>query len=333
MGYSLPNQTPDYGATLGSTQPGRVKVAALGRRLVAGLIDAAIIAVAFPVILVVVAFSFGAAGADDQMMKSDLPIWIVFGVWVVSAWLYSSLLESSRTQATLGKRALGIQVADSSGRRLSFQRATFRYLSKVFLSVLTSGIGFVVAAFTQRHQALYDIVAATIVVPRGAPDFQPLEVPLGVADPVAVELLRARTSSPAEAKSPMAGKRLERALAALARVAEPGERPLAAANAMVGPSPLIVHLLLGGLGRFLLLKPELLWVTDRRIILIRLSNWNGRTPKAVTFADARSSVVLVRAESRTLWLRQSDGTDYRLNQIRRDEASWVTHVLGAPLAP
>ena len=136
---------------------------------------------------------------------------------------------------------------------------------------------------------------------------------------------------PSEPKSPMSGKRFDRALAALARVAETGERPVAAANALVGPSPFVVHLLLGSLGRFLLLKSSLLWITDRRVVLIRLSNWNGR-PKAVTFADPRSSVALMRAESRTLWLRRADGTEYRLNQVRKAEAAWISQALGGPLA-
>jgi hypothetical protein len=153
-----------------------------------------------------------------------------------------------------------------------------------------------------------------------------------MVEPAAVEILRGRTASPSEQKSPMSGKRFDKALAALAGVAEPGERPIAAANAMVGPSPFVVHLLLGWLGQLLLLKPELLWVTDRRIILIRLSRWNGRA-KAVTLAEPRSNVTLFRAESRTLWLRRADGTEYRLNQVRKAEAKWISQALGGPLAP
>jgi hypothetical protein len=128
----------------------------------------------------------------------------------------------------------------------------------------------------------------------------------------------------------MPAKRYDRALGALARVAESGERPIAAANALVGPSPFVVHLLLGWLGRMLLLKSALLWITDRRIVLIRLSNWTGR-PQGVIFAEPRSSVVLFRAESRTLWLRRADGTEYRLNQVRKAEARWISQALGGPI--
>src|SRR5207253_10508272 len=148
--------------------------------------------------------------------------------------------------------------------------------TKAVFMLLTLGISFLVAAFTERHQALYDIVAGTVVVPRGAQVMAPAEMPLGRADPTAVEILRGRAAVPSAGKSPMSGKHWDRALAALAQVAEPEERPVAAASALVGPSPFVVHLMLGWLGRLLLLKSSLLWLTDRRIILIRLSNWNNR---------------------------------------------------------
>jgi uncharacterized RDD family membrane protein YckC len=311
-------------------EPNPNRVAGVGRRLVAGLIDGVIFAVGYVVILVLVAFFIGVFGSG-QDIQGDLPFWITFGLWLAFGWFYFSLLESSSAQATLGKLALGIQVADMAGQRPSFGRATLRYWIKLVFTVITVGIAFFVAAFTERRQALYDIVAGTIVVPRGAHISAPAQIPLGVADAPSVELLRARFAAPPDAKSPMPAKRLDRALAVLALVAEPGERPIAAANAMVGPNPFVVHLLLGWLGRLLLLKSAQLWVTDRRVVLIRFSNWTGR-PKGVIFADPRSTVILFRAESRTLWLRRADGTEYRLNQVKKAEAAWINQALGGPLA-
>ena len=311
-------------------QPEPNAFAGVGRRLVAGLIDAALMVVGFVVIVFLVYFFMAVAGANDQTLSSDLPFWITVGLWVVFAWIYSALLEGSSARATLGKLALQIHVAGASGGRISFGRATLRFGAKAIFTPLTLGIAFLVAAFTERHQALYDIVAGTIVVPRGAQVVAAAEAPLAMADPTAVEILRSRAPVSSEPKSPMSAKRYDRALGALARVAEPGERPIAAANALVGPSPFVVHLLLGWLGRMLLLKSALLWITDRRIVLIRLSNWTGR-PQGVIFAEPRSSVVLFRAESRTLWLRRADGTEYRLNQVRKSEAGWIRQALGGPL--
>ncbi len=78
-------------------------------------------------------------------------------------WLYFTLLESSVLQATLGKTFIGIRVTDEQGRRISILKANARYWAKI-LSVLTLGVGFLMAGFTRRKQALHDFVAGTLVV-------------------------------------------------------------------------------------------------------------------------------------------------------------------------
>jgi uncharacterized RDD family membrane protein YckC len=72
-------------------------------------------------------------------------------------------MESSPLQATIGKRYLGLIVTDLAGNRISFWRATARHFGKV-VSVLTFGIGFLMAAFTAKKQALQDIVAKCLVL-------------------------------------------------------------------------------------------------------------------------------------------------------------------------
>lgn len=86
--------------------------------------------------------------------------------------LYFTLQESSSAQATLGKRALGIKVTDLQGRRLSFAHALGRWVAAT-LSYLTLYIGFFMAGFTQRKQALHDLVAGTLVVDQWAFTAQP----------------------------------------------------------------------------------------------------------------------------------------------------------------
>ena len=76
---------------------------------------------------------------------------------------YFALLESSRPQATLGKLLFGIKVTDLSGRRISFSRATGRFFGKILSGQLLL-IGYFLAAFTQRKQALHDLLAGTLVV-------------------------------------------------------------------------------------------------------------------------------------------------------------------------
>ena len=84
-------------------------------------------------------------------------------------WLYYAFMESSGKQATLGKMALGIKVVDRQGARISFARATGRHFAKL-LSGMIMMIGYMMAGFTSRKQALHDMVAGCLVVNRSAPE-------------------------------------------------------------------------------------------------------------------------------------------------------------------
>ncbi len=108
-------------------------------------------------------------GAVDSMSASLLGgiIGLVIG------WLYFALQESSAAQATLGKRAMGIKVADDYGQRIGFGRASGRFFGKI-LSGLILAIGFMLAGWTARKQALHDMLAGTVVVFRDVRPGQPL---------------------------------------------------------------------------------------------------------------------------------------------------------------
>ena len=82
---------------------------------------------------------------------------------LVVTWLYSSLLESSSWQGTVGKKLIGLRVTDLDGRRISFGKATGRHFGKI-LSSLICLVGFIMAAFTEKHQALHDQLAGTLVL-------------------------------------------------------------------------------------------------------------------------------------------------------------------------
>lgn len=91
--------------------------------------------------------------------------WLASTISVFLGWLYYAYMESSTSQATFGKQAMGIYVTDINGQRISFLRATGRYFGK-YLSALILGIGFIMAAFTARKQALHDLLASTLVLSR-----------------------------------------------------------------------------------------------------------------------------------------------------------------------
>lgn len=146
------------------------------RRWAALFLDSLILACAFYAVFFVLILVFGVAGGFDALRGIDTeepPPWLVaaylgmYLIYFAIAGLYYALMESSAAQASVGKMALGIKVVDRDGRRLSFPHALGRWCAAA-LSYLTLYIGFLMAAFTQRKQALHDIVAGTFVVDKWA---------------------------------------------------------------------------------------------------------------------------------------------------------------------
>jgi uncharacterized RDD family membrane protein YckC len=82
---------------------------------------------------------------------------------VIGNWLYHAKMQSSPRQATYGKIFMGLQVTGLNGERISFAQATGRHFAK-FLSTFPLMVGFMIAPFTRRKQALHDMVAGTLVV-------------------------------------------------------------------------------------------------------------------------------------------------------------------------
>lgn len=95
------------------------------------------------------------------LMLSVMPAIITLSLLV--SWMYYALLQSSARQATIGKMALNLIVVDINGGRLTFARASLRFFSKIISSAIFM-IGYIMAAFTEKHQALHDIIANTYVV-------------------------------------------------------------------------------------------------------------------------------------------------------------------------
>ncbi|MGB0133183.1 RDD family protein [Dokdonella sp.] len=94
-------------------------------------------------------------------------------IYIVGYWLYFALQESSAAQATLGKRAMGLIVTDGKGRRLGFGQATGRFFAAA-ISQITLYVGYMLAGWTTRKQALHDLVADTCVVFNTVRPGQPL---------------------------------------------------------------------------------------------------------------------------------------------------------------
>lgn len=175
-----------------------VTLAGFWRRFVAYLIDGivvtvmTVVALALVVGVLILVFPIsisdlmGSAGDPQSALAgltSGLGIifgirvyltWMVFQVLLVTplwiGWLYFALMESSANSATLGKMAMSIVVSDRFGRRITFERATGRYFAKI-ITGFTFGVGYVMAAFSSRKQALHDIIAGCLLLYRGPADY------------------------------------------------------------------------------------------------------------------------------------------------------------------
>jgi len=131
-------------------------------RIAAAMIDGVIVGIPTVIVLCVPAMVAHFTGDKNQGLVDSAVVLATVAV-LVGNWLYFSLLESSARGATLGKRALGLRVVTSQGRRLTFLNATGRYFAK-FISALILGIGYLLAAFTSGKRALHDFMADTLVI-------------------------------------------------------------------------------------------------------------------------------------------------------------------------
>lgn len=65
---------------------------------------------------------------------------------------------------TLGKWVTGLRIERRDGERAGFLRTLLRHTVGYLLSLLTLGLGFLLAAFNREGRALHDLLAGTVVV-------------------------------------------------------------------------------------------------------------------------------------------------------------------------
>jgi uncharacterized RDD family membrane protein YckC len=147
-------------------QPAPQSYAGFWRRVLASVLDWVVIG--FPNFFVSLIAWRVLSGPHPTPMDPGVTFvqWIVASAFIavfLGQWLYFALMESSSKQATVGKNILRIRVTDMSGNRISFGRASARYFAK-YISSFTLLVGYLMAGFTQKNQALHDIIAETLVL-------------------------------------------------------------------------------------------------------------------------------------------------------------------------
>ncbi len=140
-------------------------------RFAAALIDGIVLNIFFYLLMFtgVAGLFFSTDGFDEEALAMADPETLLsaylgfIALSIIINWLYFALMESSRYQGTLGKMAVKIKVTDYNGERISFGRATGRHFGKM-ISGLILMIGYIMAGFTEKKQALHDMMASTFVI-------------------------------------------------------------------------------------------------------------------------------------------------------------------------
>ncbi|HMD09247.1 MAG TPA: RDD family protein [Candidatus Acidoferrum sp.] len=154
-------------------------------RLVAGIIDLILLVVPFAVFISFFAVATGISnpffnhragtplnGTLTQSGPTFLFVCLCF--FATESWLYFALSESSHWHATLGKRFLGIYVADAAGKPVDFWRASLRFGGGRLLALVpvVGGYYFVIdclcVGLTPSKRGIHDRLSGCLVLREGA---------------------------------------------------------------------------------------------------------------------------------------------------------------------
>lgn len=100
----------------------------------------------------------------------SVPIFGIISSYAV-LWLYY-ILMTKKYGSTLGKKAVGIRVRSDKSVELAWGQLILRETIGKILSTVILSIGYLMAGFTERKQALHDKIAGTVVIYKD-PDKKP----------------------------------------------------------------------------------------------------------------------------------------------------------------
>jgi uncharacterized RDD family membrane protein YckC len=146
-------------------------------RFVAYLIDSVILSIGCFVVVIILVLVTG-LGSTFRNLSSNPPpedvftagillaVFALIAVVLAGSWIYYAWMESSPSQGTVGKMALGLIVTDMQCRPVSFARASGRFWAKLITGLIPLAIGYIMAGFTAKKQALHDMIASCLVLRR-----------------------------------------------------------------------------------------------------------------------------------------------------------------------
>lgn len=172
----VPPMPPSPPPFMGVTDVAAPEYAGFWLRFGAWVIDYLILIVPFTAISLGMGLSTIATAFLEQMKTDQVAAFQAYAaamlpityVLMVIGYVYYTLFEASKWQATPGKMAVGIRVTDTDGQRISLARSAgrnaVRLTNVLRFPVPLPMICYVVAAFTQRKQGVHDLLARTYVL-------------------------------------------------------------------------------------------------------------------------------------------------------------------------
>ncbi len=148
----------------GPVHAGHVVYAGFWKRVAASIIDS--FAIGIPV-GVIVAIIGGLLGNGFGSFNRGYDPTTTLLSYLLAAAAFGWFHSAAGMMATPGKLAVGIKVVRGDGDKITFLRGFGRYFAYLLSSLLLC-IGLVMAAFTQRKQALHDLICDTVVVDKWA---------------------------------------------------------------------------------------------------------------------------------------------------------------------
>lgn len=149
-------------ATLPADVIGDSRIARLGDRLLAVILDTLVLMGMFAVVGMWAAVRWGGLTANGFSVKGSAALIPILGT-LVAGFLYYWLLEAV-AGATLGKAIVGIRVRSKDGGRCSFAAALIRNLFRIIDGIAVYLVGFLIAVFSKLRQRLGDHLAKTVVL-------------------------------------------------------------------------------------------------------------------------------------------------------------------------
>ena len=119
-----------------------------------------ILLISIPVVSILLARFAGEDGAKLLNHEINNTGWLI----TILLGLTNFVIFPMFTGQSIGKMLTGLRVVRRDGTNPTFGALFLRHIIGYPLTILTGGIGFIIAAFNQKGRSLHDFIAGTVVV-------------------------------------------------------------------------------------------------------------------------------------------------------------------------